>query len=149
MGCYSIDGQDTNTAGTSILGLTGSASVRAKIYYIDLGSDATPADNAGEYVWQRSTAAGTLTSVTPQKLDPLNPAAATSTAGEAHTVEPTYTADAIILAAMVNQRATYQWYGQPGRELITAAASNNGIGLQVISVGGSAVNVGSCWHFEE
>lgn len=147
MACYSIDGQDTNTAGTSILGLTGSASIRAKVYWLELGSDAAPADNAAEYVLQRYTAAGTATAVTPQKLDPGS-AAATCTAGEAHSAEPTYTADAILLAFMLNQKATFQWYASPGRELISALAANNGIGLQVITASATA-NVGTCWHFEE
>jgi hypothetical protein len=148
MARYSIDGQDTNTAATTILGLTGSAAVRPKIYDLTMGSDATPADNAAEYVLQRTTAAGTSTGVTPQPLDPLTSAAVT-TAGEAHSAEPTYTANAILLQWAQNQRATYRWVAAPGGELIATATAANGIGLQVIGIAGSAVNMNVTIHFEE
>lgn len=148
MARYSIDGQDTNTASTTILGLTGSAAIRPKIYDFVIGSDATPADNAAEYVWQRTTAAGTSTAVTPQKLDPLT-SAAVATAGEAHSAEPTYTADAILWQQAVNQRATFRWVAAPGGELVCTATAANGIGVQVITVAGSAVNTNICEHFEE
>lgn len=145
---YSIDGQDTNTAATTILGLTSAATVRPKIYDLTLGSDATPADAAAEYVLQRYTAAGTSTAVTPQALDNGDPAALAS-AGEAHSAEPTYTANAIMLQFAVNQRATYRWVAVPGGEIVLPATAANGVGLQVISLSGSAYNVNVCMHFEE
>lgn len=145
---YSIDGQDANTAATTILGLTSAATVRPKIYDLSLGSDATPADMAAEYVLQRYTAAGTSTAVTPQALDSGDPASLAS-AGEAHTVEPTYTANAILLQFALNQRATYRWVAAPGGEIVLPATAANGVGLQVISVSGTPVNVNACIHFEE
>lgn len=145
---YSIDGQDTNTAGTSILGLTSAATIRPKIYDLIFGSDATPADNAGEYVLQRYTAAGTATAVTPRALDPGDPASLAA-AGEVHTVEPTYTADAIMLQWAQNQRATFRWVAAPGGEIILPATAANGVGIQVIGIAGSAVNMNACIHFEE
>ena len=148
MARYSVDGQDTNTAATTILGITGSAAIRPKIYDMTVGSDATPADNAAEYVLQRDTAAGTSTAVTPRPLDPLT-SAAVATAGEAHSVEPTYTADLILLQWAQNQRATYRWVAAPGGELICTATAANGIGLQVIGIAGSAVNTNVTFHIEE
>lgn len=145
---YAIDGQDTNTAGTSILGLTSASTVRPKIYDLVVGSDATPADNAAEYVLQRYTAAGTATSVTPKALDPGDPAALAS-AGEAHTVEPTYTADAIMLQWAQNQRATFRWVAAPMGEIILPSTAANGVGLQVIGIAGSAVNTNATIHYEE
>jgi hypothetical protein len=147
-GKYSIDGQSTNTASTSILGMTGGTGVRPRVYDLLCGSDATPADNAAEYVLQRSTAAGTSTAVTPQPLDPADPTAETA-AGENHTVEPTYTADEIMLQWMQNQRATFRWVAAPGGEIVVPATANNGLGVQVITVAGSAVNTGVTIHFEE
>lgn len=147
---YSIDGQDTNTAATTILGLTSAATIRPGIYDLILGSDATPADMAAEYVLQRYTAAGTSTAVTPQALDPGDPASlAASTTGEAHSAEPTYTANAILLQFPCNQRATFRWVAAPEGELILPATAANGVGLQVISLAGSAVNVNTCWHYVE
>lgn len=145
---YSIDGQDTNTAATTILGLTSAATVRPKIYDLIMGSDATPADNAAEYVLQRYTAAGTSTAVTPQALDPGDPASLCS-AGEAHSAEPTYTANAILLQFALNQRATFRWVAAPGGELVLPATAANGVGIQVIGIAGSAVNVNATIHFEE
>ncbi len=148
MARYSVDGQDTNTAATTILGITGSAAVRPKIYDMMLGSDATPADNAAEYVLQRDSTAGTVTAVTPAPLDPLTSAAVT-TAGEAHSAEPTYTANLILLQWAQNQRATYRWVAAPGGELVAIATAAYGIGLQVIGIAGSAVNMNCTIHFEE
>jgi hypothetical protein len=145
---YSIDGQDTNTAATTILGLTSASTVRPRVYDLMCGSDATPADNAAEYNLQRYTAAGTVTSVTPQALDPGDPAALAS-AGEAHSVEPTYTANAIMLNWMQNQRATFRWVAAPGGEIVLPATAANGVGVQVITVAGSAVNTGVTIHYEE
>lgn len=149
MAKYAIDGQDTNTAGTTILGVdAGTTARRGKVYDLVLGSDATPADNAAEYVLQRYTVDGTSTAVTPQALDPAD-AAALAEAGEAHSVEPTYTANAIMLQWAQNQRATYRWVAAPGGELVTTATAANGIGLQVIGIAGSAVNTNVTMHFEE
>lgn len=144
---YSVDGQDTNTASTTILGLTSAATIRPRIYDLILSSDATPADNAAEYVVQRYTAAGTSTSVTPQALDPADPAALAA-AGEAHTVEPTYTSNALLLQFAVNQRATFRWVAAPGGELVLPATAANGAGVAVINVS-SATNVNACLHYEE
>lgn len=150
MARYSIDGQDTNTAATTILGLTADATRprRMKIYDVVVGSDATPADNAAEYVLQRITAAGTATAVTPQALDPGDPASEQD-AGEAHSAEPTYTANAIMLQWAQNQRATFRWVAAPGGEIVIPATAANGIGLQVIGIAGSAVNTNAVFHYEE
>ena len=148
MGRYSTDGQDTNTANTTILGLIGSAAIRPSIYDLVMGSDATPADNAAEYVLQRTTTAGTSTAVTPRPLDPLT-VAATATAGEAHSAEPTYTANIILLQWAQNQRATFRWVAAPGGELVIAATAANGIGLRVIGIAGSAVNVNANFFHSE
>jgi len=112
------------------------------------GSDATPADNAAEYVLQRYTVDGTSTAVTPLALDPAD-AAALAEAGEAHSVEPTYTANAIALQWAQNQRATFRWVAAPGGEIIVPATADSGVGVQVITVSGSAVNTNVMIHFEE
>ena len=145
---YAIDGQDTNTATTTILGLTSATTVRPRIYDMVVGSDATPADNAAEYVLQRYTAAGTSTAVTPQGLDPGDPAALAS-AGEAHSAEPTYTANAILLQWAQNQRATFRWVAAPMGEIVLPATAANGVGVQVIGIAGSAVNTNVTIHYEE
>ena len=145
---YSIDGQDTNTATTTILGLTSASTVRPAVYDLISGSDATPADNAAEYNLQRYTAAGTSTGVTPQALDPNDPAALAA-AGEAHSAEPTYTANAVLLNYAHNQRATFRWVAAPSGELKLPATAANGVGIQSITVAGSGVNMNATIHHVE
>ena len=97
---------------------------------------------------QRYTVDGTATAVTPTPLDAAD-AAALSEAGEAHSIEPTYTANLILLQFMANQRATFQWYAAPGYEFVLPATADSGAGLLSVTVAGSAINVGVCIHFEE
>jgi hypothetical protein len=134
MGFYSAHGQDTNTANTTVLGVSQPASAlkRLRISYVSAGSDAT-ADNAFEAVLQRTTAAGTSTSVTPQKRDPAD-GAASAVAGQAHTVEPTYTSGEVVLSISGHQRSTFQWYAIPGHEIVVPVTNNAGVGFQIITV---------------
>lgn len=129
---YSIDGaQAVASAADSVLGLTSATTIRPAIYDVIFGSTATPADNALQWLLQRYTAAGTATAVTPQKLDPGDPAALAA-AGENHTAEPTYTANEILLNIAANQRSTQRWVAAPGGELKAPASANNGIGVQPV-----------------
>lgn len=144
---YSVDGRDTNTASTSILGLTSAATVRPKVYDIIAGAYGTPADYAAEYYVQRSTAAGTSTAVTPQALDPADPASLCA-AGEAHSVEPTYTANAILLSFAKNARATFRWVAAPGGEIVLPATAANGVGILSVQVS-TAYTEAFTIHFEE
>jgi hypothetical protein len=145
---YAISGTDTNTASTTLIGLTSAATVRPKIYDFVVGSAATPADNAFEFQLKRYTAAGTSTSVTPQALDPGDPAALAA-GGVNHSGEPTYTANAILFDTAVNQRATFRWVASPGGEIILPATAANGVGLFSTAVGGSAYTVLMTVHYEE
>lgn len=145
---YAVDFQRTASTSASLGNLTapGSGMRRAWVYFIQHGSEAAAADNPFLYTLQRCTTAGTRTSVTPQLLDAAD-AAAVSTAGENHTVEPTYTSGAILLNTPVNQRATVQWYAPPGGELVIPATASNGLGIQTPTA--SAVVITSSLHFRE
>lgn len=146
---YNIFGSDTNTATTTILGLTSAATVRPRIYDLLVSSDSTPADNAGNYSLKRYTVAGTSTAVTPVALDPADPAALAS-AGKAHTVEPTYTANADILGPFaVNQRPTFRWVAYPEGELVLPATAANGAGFLVNAIAGSTCNLLVSIHYSE
>lgn len=102
---------------------------RMKLYDAIIGAQGTVGDNPFLYTFQRCTAAGTSTAVVPQPLDPAD-AATEQDAGENHTIEPTYTAAAILLNIALNQRATFRWVSAPGSELVTPATASNGIGIQ-------------------
>lgn len=148
MGKYNVSGQDTSTAATTIVstGQPASALKRLKFFYLSQGSDAT-ADNAIETVFQRATAMGTSTAITPQLLDAAD-GAASAVSGQAHSAEPTYTANAIMLSFFGHQRATLQWYAPPGGEIIVPVTNTNGIGCQVITVT-TAYNIGVVMQHEE
>lgn len=125
---YSIDGQRAVSNAKTLLGLTGGTTVRPNIYDLYIGSSATPADNALLWYIQRSTAAGTSTAVTPSALDSADPAAI-ATAGQNHTVEPTYTAGAILFHLALNQRASVRAALDPSAPMIVPATASNGLGL--------------------
>lgn len=148
MGNYAVKMQRTASATLSLGSITapGSGMRRAWIWDVVLGSEAAAADNPFLYILQRVTAAGTRTSVTPQQVDPGDAAAAT-TAGENHTVEPTYTAGAILLEVPLNQRATMRWQVDPRDGLVIPATANNGIGIQTPTM--SAVSITGSLRFAE
>ncbi|MCC6419933.1 MAG: hypothetical protein IT429_16990 [Gemmataceae bacterium] len=145
---YSIDGEQAVASPTdTCLGLTGGTTVRPLVYDLLIGSAATPADNAIEWYIQRSTAAGTATSVTPQPLDSGDPAATTA-AGEDHTAEPTYTSNAILWRLALNQRASHRWVADPDGGLLVPATSNNGLGLYPVHASFTGL-VSATMHFQE
>lgn len=145
---YSISGARAVASPTkTLLGLTGGTTIRPQLFDLIVGSTATPADNALEFILQRYTAAGTSTAVTPEPLDPADPAAI-ATAGVNHTVEPTYTAGKILMDLAMNQRATQRWVPAPGREIKAPATAANGLGLQPVHSSFTGSVTGTI-HFED
>jgi len=143
----STGAQDCSSSLITILGVTSATTTRPAIVQLLVGTTGTPADNALRYLLQRYTAAGTSTSVTPQALDPADPAALAS-AGENHTAEPTYTSAAKLLDIALHQKNTLLWVPNPGAEIVMPATANNGVGLQVVH----ASYTGECratFHHEE
>jgi hypothetical protein len=131
-------GAHRTPAGTNltILALESSASVVGRIHQLVLGSQATPADIATRYDLLRHTTAGTGgTAVVEKPNDPQSAASALNLRGGTMT-EPTYEAD-FLLEIPLNQRATFTWIANPGRELRTAVGTANGIGLRSIASGGT------------
>ena len=124
---YSIDGeQNVASPDDSVLGLTATTAVEPSVFYIGIGSEATPADNTLIWYLARHTAAGTTTAVTPQNLGP-GTTASTATAGENHTVEPTLTAAAIMWRLGLNQRAAHSLVFDPEGCPTAPATANNGL----------------------
>jgi hypothetical protein len=147
MAKYAVTLQRTASSTASVGSITaGSTPRRIKIYDILLGSEASPADNAFLWQFQRCTAAGTSTAITPQPLDSAD-AAALSSAGQNHTVEPTYTANAFLLSVPLNQRSTFRWVAAPGGELLLPATNASGVGIKTPTM--TAVSVTTLVHFEE
>lgn len=130
---YNISGNcvsGTGSATLPIMNVVSATTVRPMVTDLTMGFDATPADNAFKFVFQRGTTAGTWAgaggaAITPQALDPADPAAlATANQGVA-SVGPTLTANAFLLQWSQNQRATFRWVASPGFELKLPAAVNS------------------------
>lgn len=119
----------SNTLSVGNITAPGSGMKRLRIWDIIPSSEATPADAVFLHRIQRCTTAGTRTSVTPIARDPAD-AAALTTAGENHTIEPTYTANAELIEEAQNQRVTFRWQVDPLMGLVIPATANNGIGFQ-------------------
>lgn len=121
---------------------------RGRILDVIVGSVATPADQAADFLINRSTAVGTEGSgLVPNNLDPGGPAGDIDS-GLAHSAEPTYTAAKQLLAFQLNQRATFRWVAAPGCELIMTATQNNGAGIYTVT-STSTQNHGATILFEE
>jgi len=120
---------------------------RLKLYDLIVGSEASPADNAFLYIVQRCTSAGTLSAVTPSPIDPGD-AATESDAGENVTIEPTYTANLVMISLPLNQRATFRWVANPGAEIVTPATASNGLGIQTTTATG-VVAISSSVYMDE
>lgn len=143
---YSIDGeQNIASPFDTCLGLTGAGTNEPGVFMFSLGCEDTPADASITWYIGRSTAAGTATAVTPQNLGP-NTVAALSSAAENHTVEPTYTANAILWRMALNQRASHTIVLDPESALVIPATSNNGLGLYP-SHASSTVLTSATMHF--
>lgn len=133
----------------TMLTLITAATIRPEIHYFSLGSSAAVGDTAALMVLQRFTAVGTEGGgFTPIALDPANPAALSDCGVGVFSVEPTYTASAILWKQAFNQRATVQWWAAPGEELIAPATANNGIGIKSVS-STSTQTIDCCLHWNE
>jgi len=119
---------------------------RGKLFRLIFGSEATPADAAFLWQLQACTTAGTATAVTPRKLDPGS-SSPINKANENHTVDPTLTPGEIPLTVPLHQRATFNLYLTPGRELVYPAVANNGLAVRTPTA--NTVLVSATVHYEE
>lgn len=129
---YTADGQTAAGTTLTILEIIAGTTTRGRIYDLIVGSDAAPADNAGEYNVIRGTVSGTGTGVTPRALDPADPAALL-TAKQGTFTGQTKTANSSLLNIPLNQRATFRWVAAPDGELVIPATSDNWVGLESIA----------------
>lgn len=149
MGNYTGKMQRTASASASLGSLSCPASGmdRIKVYEIFFGSEGAPADVANLLQIQRTTAAGTSTSVTTGQLDPGD-SAAVSLVGENHTIEPTYTSNLVVIDLPLNQKASVIWQAPPYGELVIPATASNGFGFRTPTAG-SSVSITATVHWNE
>lgn len=137
---YSVAGNcvsGTGSATLPIMNIISAATIRPMIYDVNIGTDATPADNAFKFTWQRNTTVGTWggaggAAITPQPIDSGDPAALGSANQGICSVGPTLTASTFVMQWAQNQRATYRWVAAPGSELKMPATASNGLSLMVL-----------------
>lgn len=153
---YNVSGNcvsGTGSATLPIMNVVGATTIRPMIYDVTLGFDATPADNAFKLAFQRSTTAGTWggaggAAITPQALDPADPAALAAANQGVCSVGPTLTASAFLLQWSQNQRATFRWAAAPGSELKIPATASNGLSLMAL-VATASVNAAFTVLYQE
>lgn len=136
---YTLNGTVGVGATKTPLIVTGSATIVACILAMCWSTDGVPtSDQSLTARIQRTTAAGTTTAATPNPTRGFNPAA--SAGGITATVEPTYTAGQLYLRG-INARATVQWNAYDAESgLCSLPVAANGIGIQMVTQGGSIGN---------
>lgn len=145
----SFQGVHRTAAGSNltILSLESVAATVGKIHQLIIGSDSTPADIATRLDLARITVLGTGgTAVVEKPTDPQGAPAALNLRGGTMT-EPTYEAD-FLLEIALNQRATFTWIANPGRELRSTVGAANGLSLRSIS-SGAVPNVNCTMGWDE
>lgn len=137
-------------AGTTLVLLlvTGGTTVRPGLYNWILGSDATPADLAGEINVMRTTAAGAGGSALAENpRDPLTVAATGAASGGTFTAAPTVTANSWQKMLGLNQRMTYEWNANFDDAVFCAATAANGLAVYCVAHGGTPnLNTGVSWY---
>lgn len=108
---------------------SGTRARRHRVLEISFASE-DPSDAMCRVVGTRYTAAGTSTAVVPTPLDMADDAFL-GVAGEAHSIEPTYTVGPpplIVFSEEVHFRAPARYYPPPGREIVIPATNAAGVG---------------------
>jgi len=133
-------------AGTNltIIHLQSTAAARPEVNHIILGSDATPANLAGEFRLEATTATvGGGSAVTEVDVSQIVTPVVVATSGT-YTTEPTY--GNIFLMIPLNQQATFQWWANPNFEPKALASTTAGVGLRTIAHGGTPnINTTIMW----
>lgn len=134
---YSVTHQTAAGADLGIIAIGSDGTVQVKMYDLMIGSDATPADLAGEFMVSDCTTVGAGgTALTPRLLNFQTVAASSTASGGTYgTTEPANGTDILMIA--LNQRATFRWVAAPGSELVGPATSGDGFFLSSVAHGGT------------
>ncbi len=124
-----FDQTTIDSAADSILAIEGSATVQCDFIYISFSTLGDELDDMIQWTVQRfDTSGGAGDTLTPTAFNDNQIASQMTVLGNLGT-EPTYVAGQVLLDIAVNTRSFQQWYAQPGREFVTAAGANEGIGV--------------------
>lgn len=148
MRLYSAVGPSASgTANKTAVTVIGSTAIRPAVCDVTVGMITAPNATDFQIGWAvgRFTAAGTAgSSYTPLASD-TGEVAATCTSGITHSGEPTYTAGGTALSVYMNQRATYRWVAQDGREIYGTAGANNGVGTYLVAATSCQIQATVFW----
>lgn len=143
---YNLAGNVTVGADKTAVHIVPTTAIRPAIYEFIIGCQSTPAAQAAYWTFQRSSAAGTGTGVTPTIFDPANPASlCTGTAN--HSAEPTYAGGSCITIGL-NQQGTFNWKANPGLEIVLPASGTAGGGMKTSTSTGTALHAVSMMWIE-
>ncbi len=147
---YSVAHQTAAGTDLGIIAIGSDGTVMVKMYELIIGSDATPADLAGEFIVNRCTTTGVGgTALTPEPVNiQTATGSATAAGGTYTTTQPVDVANSDLLMIPLNQRATFRWVAAPGGELIGPATSGDGMFLRSVAHGGTP-NINATIHFME
>lgn len=149
---FAATGRNTfrTTQRTTCVGVTSSASSQGGIYELAIASTNdmdTPPVRRLHWVISRYRSPGVSICLDPVKLHPGS-RSAHLTAGERHSVEPTYLPTAPLFEQWLDPRATFHWYASPGEGILIPATTCDGVGIA--SVARSPGEVGEAMvHWEE
>lgn len=129
----------------TILLVAGIATARPSVHQIVVSSDSAPADIATKFNVLRHTVAATGgTSIVARPSDPGG-TSLLCTALRGTMTEPTYEATPLLEMA-VNQRATFTWIANPGREMKAPLGTAAGVGVRSVSSGATPnINCTIAW----
>ena len=147
---YSGIGSAAVGTNLTVLALESATTIRPEIveWVIGVGANA-PQDLATIFHLERFTAAGTEGSgFVPFAHDPADPASLADYGTGLYSVEPTYTANAILYKLPLNERGTFRWAANVGSGFKAPATAASGIGLQSQSSGGTVVHQMTMLHEE-
>ena len=123
------------------------ATARPSVHQLIIGSDSAPADIATKFQLLRHTAAAVGgTALVTKAADPGG-TSGLCTALQGTMTEPTYETNGE-LEVSLNQRATYTWNANPGREIKAIVGTANGLGLRSIA-SGATPNINVTIGFDE
>lgn len=147
MANYVTTGSMALVAGKATLSVISASTVRPAIYDILFSSSSTPNDYSADFQLQRFTADGTGTGVTAKPLDFADPVAI-ATSKHTYTVDPTLTANELMIRIAHNQRATARWVAAPGSEIRIPATAGAGAAMQCNAVSTQFTEVTSIYFNE-
>jgi len=148
---YSVIGNATCTQSATLplITLISTANIRPRINDVVLGSGASPVDQNGRFALQRCTTAGTPgSSLTPQALNPDDPAALAGSGLAIFSAGPTLTANAFVLQLAGAMRSTIRWVPKDGHEIVLPATASYGVALMALQVS-AAWDLSMMIHYTE